>query len=150
MVTLDADFEEQLAEAMLDDAEEQGEQIGQDLKDTAGQNFQSYASRNDYDISHIWTDSEGPFVEREQNAVRIAVEWPELSGLFEHGVSPHTIRGSPLAFAWPSPPQGTRPQGAPSFVVTDEVNWGSVTGGINEARAIRNAMAEIRRALDGL
>jgi len=150
MVTLDADFEDQLADALLDDAEEQAEGIGQDLKDTAEQNFSEYAGRNDYSISHIWSGATGPEVERDPNAVRVSVQWPELTALYEHGVAPHTIRGSPLAFAWPAPPGGTRPQGAPSFVVADEVNWGSVTGGIPEARAIRNALAEIRRELNSL
>lgn len=150
MTTLDADFEEQLAEAMLDGAEEAAEQIGDDLKDSVEQNFRAYASRNDYDISHLWEDVEGPTVTRSSRAVTIELIWPDLSALFEFGVDPHTIRGSPLAFAWPGPPQGTRPPGAPGFVVTDEVNWGSVTGGINESRAIRNALAELRRELGGL
>lgn len=150
MPTLDADFEAKAKEALLDDAEDKGEDIGDDLKDTAEQNWRAYASRNGYSIEHIWQDAVGPLVTRDSNAVRIAVEYPELSGLFEHGVSPHTIRGNPLAFSWEGPPGGTRPQGAPAFVVTDEVNWGSVTGGINEARAIRNALAELRRTLGRL
>ena len=54
--------------------------------------------------------------------------------------------GNPtLAFGWESPPEGTRPPGAPSYVVTDEVNWGSVTGGIDEARAIRDMLIDLRR-----
>ena len=55
------------------------------------------------------------------------------------------MEGSPLlAFVWESPPQGTRPSGAPQFVETQSVNWGSVTGGIEEARAIRGALDYIR------
>lgn len=151
MPTLDADFEEQLKAAMLDDAEEQADEIGEEFTDTVEQNFSEYAGRNDYSISHIWQDSTGPTVERNRNAVRIGVEWPELTLLFEYGVSPHVIEGNPLlSFAWPAPPEGTRPSGAPAYVETQSVNWGSVTGGINEARAIRNALAEIRRELGGL
>lgn len=149
MTTLDADFEDQLAEAMLDDAEEQAEEIGAEFKDTAEQNFRAYASRNDYDISHIWEDVEGPTVTRSSRAVTIELIWPELSAIFEFGADPHTISGD-LAFFWESPPQGTRPDGAPSFVQTQTVNWGSVTGGINESRSIRNALAELRRELGGL
>jgi hypothetical protein len=149
MTTLDADFDRKLKQSLLDEAEREAERIGQQLKDVAEENFKDYASENDYDVSHIWEDAAEPVVERSGDTVTVRVEWPELTALFEFGVSPHTIEGAPLAFAWPAPPEGTRPPGAPAYVETESVNWGSVTGGIDEARAIRSALDLIRLNLSG-
>ena len=149
MTTLDSSFEDALAEAILDEAERWlQEEIGPQLKQAARENFEAYASANDYDIEHIWEDAEGPFVERDGDSIELRIEWPELTALFEFGVSPHTIEGDPvLSFVWKAPPEGTRPPGAPKHVQAQEVNWGSVTGGIEESRAIRDAMTEIRRRM---
>lgn len=145
MTTLDPQFERNLRRAILDRAEERIEAHGQALKDIAEAEFKAYAARNDYDIDHVWEDAEGPTVTRNQRGVSVTVRWPALTALFEYGVDPHKIRGNPtLAFEWPAPPEGTRPEGAPSFVVTDEVDWGSVTGGIDAARAIRTALDRLR------
>ena len=146
-MTLESSFEADLRDAVMDDVERTlREEIGPTLKETARENFEAYASRNGYDIGHIWRDAEGPFVSRSGDSVELRIEWPGLTALFEFGVSPHTIEGNPLlAFHWDAPPEGTRPPGAPEFVVAQEVNWGSVTGGINEARAIRDALDSMRR-----
>jgi hypothetical protein len=118
------------------------------LVTVAEEQFRAYAGRNDYDIEHIWQDVDGPEVTRSRDGVTAYVQWPGLTALFEFGVDPHTIEGDPvLAFYWQGPPEGTRPSGAPSYVVTDSVNWGSVTGGIPEARAIRHALDVTRQDL---
>jgi hypothetical protein len=142
MTKLDAQFERKAEQALLDGADSFAEALGERLKDTAEANFKAYAARNGYDIDHIWTESELE-VRRLPDSYRITVEWPGLTALFEFGVDPHTIEGD-LAFEWLAPPAGTRPPGAPKFVDTDSVNWGSVTGGIGEARAIRDALDELR------
>jgi hypothetical protein len=147
-VTTLPDFEDDLRDALEPQLEAQAEAIGQTLKDTAEENFRQYAAENDYSISHIWDDAE-LIVERSSNGYTARVEWPELTALFSYGVDPHTISGSPLAFFWPGPPEGTRPQGAPSYVASDEVNWGSVTGGIPESRAIRGALDYVRFEMEG-
>ncbi|RQG93733.1 hypothetical protein [Natrarchaeobius oligotrophus] len=146
---LDDSFEDDLREALLDDVERKlEEEIGPQLERIARENWQEYAARNGYDIEHVWEEVEGPFVERDAGSVGVRLEWPGLTALFEHGVSPHTIQGNPiLSFHWESPPEGTRPPGAPEHVVAEEVNWGSVTGGIPAARAIRNALADVRRVM---
>jgi hypothetical protein len=144
------DFEDDLREAILDEAEAEIEDARDRLVADTEAGFRSYASRNGYDIDHIWRDVTTGTVDRRQNAVSTRVEWPALTALFEYGVDPHTITGNPtLAFNWPSPPQGTRPPGAPSYVVAESVNWGSVTGGIDAARAIRTAHDALRADLRG-
>jgi hypothetical protein len=149
MTELESDFEDKLTEALLDTAETQLEEAAEQLKRVAEENFKDYAARNGYDIEHIWQDAAVTNVERSPGSVSVRVEWPELTALFEFGVGPHIIRGSPLAFEWQGPPEGTRPPGAPKFVQTDKVNWGSVTGGIDESRAIRSALDVVRVNLGG-
>lgn len=149
MTTLSG-FEDGLRDAVLDEAEEQLRDTRDTLVDDAERNWRAYASRNDYDIDHIWQDVVADAVSRRRRSVSTRVEWPPLTTLFEYGVDPHTITGNPLlAFSWPAPPQGTRPSGAPSFVVAESVNWGSVTGGIDASRAIRNALDSARTDLRG-
>lgn len=140
---LDADFEDGLREAILDDVEATlREEVGPLLKRTARQNFEAYARENDYDINHIWTEAE-LVVERDDESAAVRVEWPELTALFEFGVEPHTITGNPLLhFKWDGGPPG-----APDWVQAEEVNWGSETGGIPESRAIRDALDQLRALL---
>jgi hypothetical protein len=146
---LDDSFEADLREALLDEVEQTlRDEVGPELKQVAEENWRSYAAEHDYDIDHIWEDAEGPFVERDEDSVNLRIEWPGLTALFEFGVSPHTIEGNPLlSFVWEGPPEGTRPPGAPKYVETQKVNWGSVTGGIPESRAIRDALNWLRRDL---
>ena len=141
MATLDSDFEDGLRQAVLDDVEQTlQEEIGPQFIAIARQNWQAYASRNGYDIDFIWEAAELA-VERTDDGVTLRVEWPELSALFEFGVSPHTIEGNPtLTFYW---------EAKDRWITTDEVNWGSETGGINESRAVRDAMNDLRRVLQG-
>ena len=140
MAELESEFEDKLREAVLDDIERKArEELGPQLKRLARENFEAYAAANDYNIEHIWQDAEGPFVERSQNGVSIRIEWPELTALFEWGVDPHTIDGNPfLHFYWAEKDQ---------WIKTESVNWGSETGGIDDARAIHSAMTALRRDL---
>lgn len=149
MTSLESSFEADLREALLEDIEQTlREEVGPQLKQAARENFEAYASAHGYDIEHIWQDAEGPMIDRDGDSVSLRIEWPGLTALFEFGVSPHTIEGDPiLSFVWEGPPGGTRPPGAPKHVVAQEVNWGSVTGGIPESRAIRDAMNTVRREL---
>jgi len=139
MAELENGFESKLRENILDDIEQTlEEEIGPWLIQTAREHWEAYASRNGYDIDFIWEDAEF-VVERDGDSVTLRVEWPELSALFEFGVDPHTIEGNPtLTFYW---------EAKDTWIQTDEVNWGSETGGINESRAVRDAMNELRRLL---
>jgi len=146
MTTLSG-FEEAAKQALLDEAEQSLPETTDRLTDIAEANWRQYASRKGYDIDHIWNDASVSSVRRGPNRVSQRITWP-FSSLFEYGVSPHVIEGNPfLAFSWESPPEGTRPPGAPSYVVTQSVNWGSVTGGIDGSRAIRDALMQIRSEL---
>jgi len=138
MAALDSGFETKLREAVLADAERVlREELGPLLIDTARENFQAYAARNDYDIDHVWTDVDGPVIQRRRDRLQMRVTWPALTALFEFGVAPHTIEGNPLLhFYWDAKDQ---------WVTTESVNWGSETGGIPESRAIRDALAVLRR-----
>ncbi|MEE6210852.1 hypothetical protein U3A55_11905 [Salarchaeum sp. III] len=134
---LDSDFEDDLREALLDDVEARfREEYGPQLKQYAQERWEAYAAENDYDIDHIWEDATLT-VEREGDGVRVRIEWPELTALFEHGVEPHQIRGD-LHFYWDAKDQ---------WIQTDEVNWGSETGGIPESRAIRDALREFEAVM---
>ena len=139
-MNLDASFEDDLREAVLDDVEQTlREEIGPKLKAVARENWKAYASRNDYDIEHIWEDAEGPLVDRDDSSVSLRIERPGLTALFEYGVSPHTIEGNPLLHFY----YGKIDQ----WITVESVNWGSETGGIPESRAIRDAVDQIGRAL---
>jgi len=140
-LTLDSSFEADVRGAMLAEVEQTlREDIGPLLERTAREHWQEYAQRNGYDIEHIWEDAEGPSVERDGDSIELRVEWPGLTALFEFGVAPHTIDGDPLLhFYWEEIDQ---------WVTTDSVDWGSETGGIPEARAVRDAMNEVRRVMD--
>jgi hypothetical protein len=135
MATLDSDFEDKLREALLDDVERWfQEEVGPQLIETARENWRAYADRNGYDIDHIPDDAELS-VERDDDSVTVRVEFPELTALFEWGVDPHTIEGDPLLhFYWEAKDQ---------WIKTESVDWGSETGGIPEARAIRDALAAV-------
>jgi len=138
-MNLSSSFEDKLREAVQDKIEQKvREEIGPDLVRVAEENWKAYASRNGYDIDHVWEDVEHT-VERTPNGISIVVEWPELTALFEFGVDPHTIDGNPLLhFYWDEIGQ---------WVTTDNVDWGSETGGIPESRAIRDALNQTRRDL---
>jgi len=137
MTTLDSSFETDLREAVLDSAEARlRAELGPRLVGLARDRWEAYASRNDYDISHIWEDAELE-VTREPDGVTLRVEWPELTALFEFGVSPHTIEGDPvLRFYY---------ERIGEVVYATSVDWGSETGGIPESRAIRDALRQFRR-----
>lgn len=152
MTTL-PDFEDDARDAILDKMEDElyagPDNIAFRYLRAANQNFEEYASRHGYDIGAIPASGRVENTSRTNQTVSATIRWSHyLTLLFEYGVDPHTITGD-LAFAWPSPPEGTRPEGAPSYVETDSVNWGSVTGGIPESRSIRGARSFIRLELEG-
>jgi hypothetical protein len=160
MTTLDSSFEDDLQEALLDDVHAKASGIEGMMMLIAETNWRSYAESNGYDIDHVWRDAESE-VEREADAVRISAEWP-FSAQFEHGVDPHTIEATNadvLAFPWPEMKGVEFGNTGQTFdevfaetwpvVFFPEVDWGSETGGIPAARAVRNMLRELRGELQG-
>lgn len=158
MATLDADFEDKLAEAVLPD-EDEAREMGRRMKEIAEENWKRYAAVNGYDIDHIWRDSPPPEVERTAREVRIRNEWP-FSAQFEFGVDPHVIEAKNadmLAFPWPEMEGVQFGDTDQTFdevfaetwpiVFFPEVNWGSESGGISRARAVRDMLREYRGEL---
>lgn len=154
MTALDG-FEDNLRESVMEDAEANlyagRNNLAYQFLRAANQNFREYASRQGYDIGGIPDSGRVTGTSRSSRSVSATIEWTHgLTALFEYGVEPHTIEGNPLlSFYWDSPPEGTRPSGAPSYVETQSVNWGSVTGGIPEARAIRDALTFLELQTEG-
>jgi hypothetical protein len=143
-------FEDALREEMLDAAEQEVADRRDQLAGESERRFDAYANRHGYDLGYLGDTIETSRVSRSGNRVSATVSWGWGAALWEYGVDPHVIEGNPtLAFSWQSPPEGTRPPGAPGFVVADSVNWGSVTGGIPEARAIRTALQVVGQAMRG-
>lgn len=148
MTTLDDGFEDALADAILPDRDET-RALGEDMTASAAEKWDAYMAANDYDLDHITDGARITDVEVGDRHRRVRVEWP-FSALWEFGVDPHVIEASDadyLAFEWPAPPEGTRPPGAPEYVRTDSVDWGSETGGIPKARAVRDMLRELRARL---
>ena len=149
MTTIDG-FEDALRDDLMDQAEAEVAERRDQLAQESGDRFDAYASRHGYDLGYLSAGIETSGVRRQGNRVSATVSWPWGTALWEYGVDPHVIEGNPtLAFSWEGPPGGTRPPGAPGFVVADSVNWGSVTGGIPEARAIRTALQVVAQAMEG-
>jgi len=157
-VKLDSDFEAKATEAFLPD-DEQAEALGNQMVDIAEKKWRAYMSVNDYDLEHIVQDVRGPMVEQNGNSVSIRVEWP-FSAMFEFGVDPHVIEAkdaSVLAFPWPEMEGEEFGDTGKNFeevfadtwpvVFLPKVNWGSRTGGIPKARAVRDMLLELRGEL---
>ena len=159
MTTLESDFEDTLREVVLDEAEKQAPEIGEELMEIAEEKWRQYAKANDYDIDHVWRDAEGPDVTRGDREVRIQIRWP-FSSQFEFGVDPHVIEASDadmLAFPWPEMEGVEFGNTGQTFdevfeetwpiVFFPEVDWGSESGGIPKARAVRDSLRELRGEL---
>ncbi|QRY26362.1 hypothetical protein [Halobacterium sp. BOL4-2] len=128
-------------QAFLDSAESalvgaSGNLISQCVAE-AHDNLASYASSQGYDIGFLENEFAGVEVDRGQRSLTVEWSWDsELASYYEFGVAPHTIRGDPLHFYWAAKDQ---------WIQTDEVNWGSETGGIPESRWVRDSLHWLRR-----
>jgi hypothetical protein len=128
-------------QAFLDSAEQalvgqRGNLVSQAVQE-AHENLQAYASQQGYDIEFLESEFAGVDVDRGQRALTVEWAWEsELAAYYEFGVAPHTIRGDPLHFYWAEKDQ---------WIQTDEVEWGSETGGIPESRWVRDSLHWLRR-----
>ncbi|MCD2204412.1 hypothetical protein [Halobacterium sp. KA-6] len=129
-------------EAFLDSAQsalvgQRGNLVSQAVSEAHDQ-LASYASeQGGYAYDPVEESFQGVTVDRGQRGLTIEWSWGHVAaGLWEFGVPPHTIRGDPLHFYWAAKDQ---------WIQTDEVNWGSETGGISEARWVRDSLHWLRR-----
>lgn len=165
MTTLEASFEDNLREAMLDEAE--AKLVGQqanliyEFVELVHERLRSYGRRHGYDVESTIDSLGEPQVERTDDRLTVTIGWTsEQMARWEFGVSPHTIDGNPvLSFVWEDPPGWVREEfeqarsAGGEFrsgwrVYFSSVEWGSDTGGIPASRAIRDSIRGLRRVLE--
>jgi hypothetical protein len=151
MTTLTSPFEDDLREALLDDAERQliGEQanLAQQFVQQAHDTLREYGQEFDMNIEPVIDSLEVGDVSRDSNGVSVRLEWThEAAGYFEVGTSRHTVQGQPvLSFIWEDPPQWVREAfdqeagGWRVFFAEVEVS------GIPAARYIRDTLEWLRQ-----
>lgn len=160
MATLDRGFEDDLREAVLDEAETAlvGEEANLvfEFVELVHTRLRAYGRRHGYDVESTIDSLGTPQVERGADSITITVGWDsEQMARWEFGTSDHHIDGQPvLAFIWSDPPQWIREEfdqarGAGGQfesgwqVFLPEVD----VAGLPESRAIRDALNALRRVL---
>lgn len=164
---LAADFERDLADAMLDDVERR--LVGEfdplvfDLVEVIHVNLRRYADRHGYDVESTIDSFGGVAVDRSEGRVAVTFGWTsEQMARWEFGTSDHTIDGDPvLSFVWADndkrgadPPQWVREEfdqarsddgefrsGWRVFLPEVEVR------GLPESRAIRDGLNAVRQVV---
>lgn len=147
---LDSSFEDDLAAAVLDEAEH--ELVGRQnnlLYQTIEQShrvLKTYGQRHDYDIEPVIESLQQPTVERSSRSIRIEYGWEhDAAPFFARGTSDHTVEGDPLVFEWPDAPQEIQSQFADTFPT---VFFKSVdVSGIPESRFVRAGVEWLRHQL---
>jgi len=102
--------------------------------------LKEYGQRHDYHVAPI-TESVA-LLDTSAAGRRATARWGwqhDAAPFFNFGVAPHTIGGSPLLhFFWDEVGQ---------WVQTEQVEWGSNTGGIPESRFVQSSMDWLRQEL---
>lgn len=160
MATLGDDFEDQLEEAVLDEAEH--ELVGQEASlvyefvELVHTNLRAYGQRHGYDVEGTIDSLGQPEVDRSAGTISVTIGWEsEQMARWEFGVSPHTIEGNPvLSFVWEDPPAWIREEFDQARSASGEFTSGWRVflpevdhPGIPESRAIRDALNGLRRVM---
>jgi len=148
---LDRDFEDDLAESLLDELERKARaDIAPRLASETRRLLDEYGRRNDYDIAGI-RDAIRTDVTRTDSTVRVTMRLPDPALLFERGTVDHVVEADDaevLSFIWENPPQWVREEfeqeGEGYRVFLPEVE----VSGLPEGRFIRDALHEVRRRLE--
>jgi len=160
MATLDAGFEDQLEEAMLEEIEKKfiGERanLAYQFVELVHTRLRAYGERHGYDVEGTIDSLGTPEVTRSGGSITVRVGWTsEQMARWEFGTSDHTVEGDPLSFVWHDPPQWVRQEfdqarsGGGQF----ETGWRvflpetDVTG-LPESRAIRDSLHAFRRVVE--
>lgn len=160
MTTLEASFEADLREAVLEEAEATliGEEANLvfefvELVHTA---LRAYGERHGYDVEGTIDSLGTPVVDRSAGRITVTVGWEsEQMDRWEFGVSPHTIDGNPiLSFIWAEPPEWVKDEfkqgrsASGEFVSGWRVYFESVEHpGMPASRAIRDSLEALRQVL---
>jgi len=153
-VKLDAEFETQLRESLLDEAEHQLIGKSGNLVHQAVQQSREALQRfgDQYDVDPIFESLEGPEVERTNDSITVRWRFAHpAAGYFEFGTPDHyDIEGDPvLSFVWEDPPEWVKDEfereGDGYRVFFAEVDSGK---GIEETRFTRRGLRELRRQLE--
>ena len=154
MTTLDPSFEDDLAEAVLDDAAANllaGDGAIMAAIEAAHERLREYAREFDYRIESVIDSLQGPeVVEQSDRHFRVRWGWDhEAAPYLEWGTSDHTIEGNPiLSFIWEDrhdPPawvaEEYEREGGGYRVFLPEVE----VAGVRETRFARHALDWLRR-----
>lgn len=154
MTTLEASFEDQLREAVLDDVEhklvgERGNLVHEAIQESR-KALETFAT--EYNVGPIFDSLAGPEVRRTQNSITVRWEFEHpAAGFFEFGTPDnYTIEGDPvLSFVWEDPPEWVKEEfdrEAEGWrVFFPEVDSGE---GIPETRFTRVALRHLRWLLE--
>ncbi|MFC4549382.1 MULTISPECIES: hypothetical protein [Halorussus] len=151
---LDSSFEDDLREAVLDEAEheligKQGNLVHEAVQFTHDR-LREYGREFDYRVDSIIDSFGGVEVDRSANRLTIRWGWTHEAMVYlEFGTSDHTIEGDPvLSFVWEerhNPPEWVREEfdqeGNGYRVFLPEVE----VAGVKETRAARDALNWLRR-----
>jgi len=153
MTTLESDFEDKLAETVLDKAERNfyGERDGWAFQfvQRVHDRLRRYGERLDYRVEPIIDSFELVDARRDDRSVSVVLRWPHKAAVYmEFGTSPHTIEGNPiLSFIWEErhdPPEWVRreyePEGDGYRVFLPEVE----VAGVEKIRQVRTALRWFR------
>ena len=150
MATLDSSFEDDLAEAVLDEVEhelvgKQGNLVHEAIQESKAA-LETFST--EYNVGPIFDSLEGPAVHRTSNSITVRWEFTHpAAGFFEFGTPDnYPIEGDPvLSFVWEDPPQWVteefEKEGKGYRVFFPEVDSGE---GIPETRFTRVALRHIR------
>jgi hypothetical protein len=154
MATLNRGFEDDLREAMLDNAEStlvgEFDPLVFRFVERAHEILRAYGQRNGYDVEPVIESLGQPDVQRNRNSITATIGWEHPAApYFQMGTSDHTIDGTPvLSFIWEDAPEGVREM----FPETERVDgdprvfFESVdVQGLPESRFVRDAIAWLRR-----
>lgn len=150
---LDASFEDQLEQAVLDDAEHElvGKQdnLVHQTVQQAHERLREYGREFDYNVEPVIESFGGVDVTRSDDGLTIRWGWEhEASVYLEFGTSEHTIQGDPvLSFVWSR-------EDAPDWVAEEFDQEGDgyrvflpevEVAGVRETRFARHALDWLRR-----
>lgn len=114
MTTIDRAFDADAEAAFLDDAEDRlyakPNNLAFQTLQAGNEALEDYGTANDYEVEPVIQSGQVVETARDSRRVMARIEWRHrAAGLFDRGVSPHTIKGRPiLSFIWENAPQSVK------------------------------------------